>query len=75
MKSVLASLQQTLANGLAVSRQHTSVGPFSIYHTQGDATTWMNYAIPTRDADLIEIAAMVEAFRALDRTPRLEFIQ
>jgi ribosomal protein S18 acetylase RimI-like enzyme len=50
-------------------------GPFSILFSPGDRSLYANYAIPEDNArpTAAEIAALEEAFRTLERRPRLEY--
>jgi len=48
---------------------------FCVMLNPTDPMVWINYAVPTGEASAADIAAMVEAFRAHDRVPRLEFFR
>ncbi|MCC7433965.1 MAG: GNAT family N-acetyltransferase [Methanoregulaceae archaeon] len=73
MSQVLASLEATLCEGLAQSRQTHHLDGFAIYWTPDDPTPWMNYAVPKHDADAGQVQELIAAFAALNRQPRLEF--
>ncbi|MEV0006528.1 GNAT family N-acetyltransferase [Streptomyces sp. NPDC047973] len=64
---------------LALTRRspdHYRVGPFTVRHNPGWELKFANYAIPDQGAEPTarDIADLVEAFRAHDRLPRLEFL-
>lgn len=68
---------QNYARTLALrSPDHYRVGPFTVRHNPGWELKFANYAIPDRDAEPTarDIAELIEAFRAHDRLPRLEFL-
>lgn len=52
------------------------VGPFTVRHNPGWELKYANYAIPDRDAEPTadDVAALIDAFRARERLPRLEFL-
>ena len=60
----------------ARARGGAQVGPFSILFSRGDHSLHANYAIPA-DAvrpTVADIAALEDAFRTRERTPRLEYV-
>jgi ribosomal protein S18 acetylase RimI-like enzyme len=69
-------IQQSVADALA-GREHTlDVGPFVIGWNPASDSKYLSYATPRpgreiRDED---VAALVAAFRSIDRTPRLEYV-
>ncbi|MFE9728503.1 GNAT family N-acetyltransferase [Streptomyces sp. NPDC005794] len=68
---------QRYARALALSSpDHYRVGPFTVRHNPGWDLKFANYAIPDQGADPTarDIADLVDAFRAHDRLPRLEFL-
>ncbi|MFI2778252.1 GNAT family N-acetyltransferase [Streptomyces sp. ALB3] len=68
---------QDYARSLALrSPDHYRVGPFTVRHNPDWALKFANYAIPDRDAEPTarDVTDLVEAFRAHDRLPRLEFL-
>lgn len=68
---------QNYARSLALrSPDHYRVGPFTVRHNPGWELRFVNYAIPDQGAEPTaqEITDLVEAFRAHDRLPRLEFL-
>ncbi|MFF9348129.1 GNAT family N-acetyltransferase [Streptomyces sp. NPDC014734] len=68
---------QTHARMLALrSPDHLRVGPFTVRHNPNWSLKYANYAIPDRDAEptAADLEALVEAFRAHERLPRLEFL-
>ncbi|MFJ8918372.1 GNAT family N-acetyltransferase [Streptomyces sp. NPDC102415] len=58
------------------SPDHYRVGPFTVRHNPSWELKFANYAIPDQGAEPTarDIADLVEAFRAHDRLPRLEFL-
>ncbi|MFE6663147.1 GNAT family N-acetyltransferase [Streptomyces sp. NPDC057697] len=68
---------QTHARTLAQrSPDHLRVGPFTVRYNPGWSLKYANYAIPDQGAEPTaeEVDALVAAFRAHDRLPRLEFL-
>ncbi|EGE42331.1 GNAT family N-acetyltransferase [Streptomyces sp. SID4928] len=73
----MATAVQDYARALALlSPDHYRVGPFTVRHNPGWELKYANYAIPDRDAEPTadEVAALVDAFGAHRRLPRLEFL-
>ena len=58
------------------SRNHERIGPFIAIFTLESDNVYLNYAIPDDDADpaAADIAALIGAFGARKRKPRLEYI-
>lgn len=58
------------------SAGHLRVGPFTLRHHPEWTIPQVNYAVPDRDCAPTgaELAALVEAFHRLDRSPALEFL-
>lgn len=58
------------------SRNHERIGPFLATFNQKDDNPYFNYAIPDDGAepDAAQIAALIAAFEARARRPRLEYI-
>lgn len=73
MSQILASLERTLCEGLAQSRQTLHLDGFAIFWTPDDATPWRNYAVPKLDADAGQVQELIAANAAINRQPRLEF--
>ncbi|MFB7912352.1 GNAT family N-acetyltransferase [Streptomyces sp. NPDC056061] len=68
---------QTHARTLALrSPDHLRIGPFTVRYNPNWSIKYANYAIPDRDAEptAADLDALVEAFRAHERLPRLEFL-
>ena len=57
------------------ARRLPRVGPFALLFTDGTRLRFLNYAIPDdgADPDDPELDALVAAFHAADRIPRVEF--
>lgn len=57
-------------------RNHERIGPFLATFNLGNDNVYLNYAIPDDDADpkAPDIAALIAAFAARQRKPRLEYI-
>ncbi|MER5742369.1 GNAT family N-acetyltransferase [Streptomyces sp. NPDC002225] len=68
---------QTHARTLAQrSPDHLRIGPFTVRYNPDWSLKYANYAIPDQDAKPTaeDIDALIAAFRAHDRLPRLEFL-
>jgi ribosomal protein S18 acetylase RimI-like enzyme len=57
-------------------REHEQVGPFLATYSPLDDNPYLNYAIPDDDSSpsAADVAALVDAYRRRERTPRLEYI-
>ncbi len=75
MSDTLELLEATLLRGLKLSRTRLDSGPFSILWVADDSTVWMNYAMPIGPATAVDVETMIESFKSIGRTPRLEFFQ
>ncbi|MBI1755852.1 MAG: GNAT family N-acetyltransferase [Fimbriimonas ginsengisoli] len=72
--TVLRRLERALIGSLARDRECIDCGPFRLLLNRSSDMIWSNYAVPTRDGfDLGSVRAMIEAFEAKRRRPRLEF--
>jgi ribosomal protein S18 acetylase RimI-like enzyme len=69
-------IQQYLRGAAAHGREVERVGPFLATFDPGDANPYLNYAIPDDGArpTAAEVAALVDAYNARDRLPRLEYL-
>ena len=58
------------------SPHHLRIGPFVVHLTPDWPSPYANYAIPDAEADpsAVDLRALVDAFRARDRMPRLEYL-
>lgn len=70
LSHIQASLRASITAGA------TRVGPFLVHFDQHDDHPFRNYAVPDDDARPTpsEVAALVAAFTARARTPRLEYV-
>lgn len=70
-----ALLVHAYSRSLAGRSHGQPVGPFAVLFSERNPSPFANYAIPLDFADPTpaEIEALVEAFRARERQPRLEF--
>ena len=71
-KRLLGYLRASALRG----RNHERIGPFLANFTLESDNIYLNYAIPDDDADPAapDIAALIDAFEARKRKPRLEYI-
>lgn len=70
------SVQPYLRTVAAEGRERVAVGGFEVFVNPGSAGRGSNYAIPLDGAEPTpdDIAGLVTAFEARERTPRLEFL-
>ena len=69
-------VQNHLRSRALRSADHFRVGPFVVNHNPERSNPFFNYAIPDDRAtpSAEDVADLVEAFRARDRVPRLEYL-
>jgi N-acetylglutamate synthase-like GNAT family acetyltransferase len=60
----------------ALNREVEQIGPFFATFTTHSANTFLNYAIPDRQAEptAADAQALIDAFRRHERVPRLEYL-
>src|SRR5258707_15646205 len=71
-----ARIQQSVVANLSSRPTPVEIGPFVIGLDPGTASPSVNYATPRPGAPItvVDVAALVAAFREADRKPRLEFV-
>jgi ribosomal protein S18 acetylase RimI-like enzyme len=69
-------IQASILADACRSRDVEPIGPFVATFTRDDPNPFLNYAVPTEDADPgpADVEALAAAFLARDRTPRLEYL-
>jgi GNAT superfamily N-acetyltransferase len=69
-------IQEALRHHAPRGRDTEHIGPFLATFTRDTKNPYLNYAIPADDAaaTAADVAALVAAYRARDRKPRLEYI-
>ena len=74
---VLSQLQQYLRTSASQGRTTSRVGPFLVTIDEGTNHPFLNYAVPDDAArpSAEEVTAMVQAFVARGRIPRLEYLE
>jgi N-acetylglutamate synthase-like GNAT family acetyltransferase len=72
----LRRIQSYLRVAAPHGRDHAKVGPFLATFSRDTDNPYLNYAIPDDDStpSRSDIAALVDAYKARDRKPRLEYI-
>ncbi|CCH28809.1 hypothetical protein BN6_14850 [Saccharothrix espanaensis DSM 44229] len=72
---VLTEIQDSLRASIRADAER--IGPFLVRFDAHTDSVFTNYAVPERDAEptAADVAALVAAFRARDRTPRLEYLR
>jgi N-acetylglutamate synthase-like GNAT family acetyltransferase len=72
----LRRIQSYLRAAAPRGREHAKIGPFLATYNRESTNPYLNYAIPDDDATPSEpdIDALVEAYRARNRKPRLEYV-
>ncbi len=72
---MLTLIQDSLRDSIRADAER--VGPFLVRFDAHSDNVFMNYAVPDADAapTAAEVAALVEAFRSRERTPRLEYLR
>ncbi len=70
-------LQRYLRATAARGRESVSAGTFTALINPRDPLRYLNYAIPDEGAEpsAVDVAALVEAFEARERLPRLEYVE
>jgi GNAT superfamily N-acetyltransferase len=73
--SAVASIQAAIAADAVRHREVVEAGPFTCTFSE-TSDPFLNYAIPAAGAEPggAEVAALVDAFRARERKPRLEYV-
>lgn len=69
-------IQQSVVEALSARDHHRQVGPFVLSWNPGSDNKYLSYATPRPGVAITadDVAALIAAFRAVERTPRLEYV-